>query len=142
MPARVTIRDVAAAAGVSAATASRALNERVKCAPATRDRVVQAAREMGYMPDPGLAALARYRRSSRQKPHRYTAVWLTELDERRYVRPASLVEASVAAGREYGYRIEVCRIDDLGGPAAASRILHHRGVDGILAYTYSDPRTC
>lgn len=46
--ARVTIRDVAAAAGVSTTTVSHALNGKGSVDPATRDRVVEVARELGY----------------------------------------------------------------------------------------------
>lgn len=46
-----TIRDVAAAAGVSPATVSRVLNGRVEVDPALRDRVHSAVSAMGYRPN-------------------------------------------------------------------------------------------
>ncbi|MFJ5928023.1 LacI family DNA-binding transcriptional regulator [Kitasatospora sp. NPDC092948] len=50
----MTLNDVATASGVSRATASFALNddlaERMRIAAATRDRVKQVARELGYVP--------------------------------------------------------------------------------------------
>lgn len=46
----VTIRDVAVHAGVSVATASRALNGRAVVHPATRDRVLAVMRELGFTP--------------------------------------------------------------------------------------------
>jgi LacI family transcriptional regulator len=48
---RVTILDVAARAGVHAATVSRALNRPEKVAPATRERVEEAVRELGFVPN-------------------------------------------------------------------------------------------
>jgi LacI family transcriptional regulator len=51
----VTIQDVAARAGVSAMTVSRVLNQPARVAPATRERVEQAIRELGFVPN----ALAR-----------------------------------------------------------------------------------
>lgn len=45
------IRDVARLAGVSAMTVSRTLNEPELVSPATRDRVMQAVRELGYIPN-------------------------------------------------------------------------------------------
>jgi LacI family transcriptional regulator len=54
-PADVTIQDVAARAGVSAMTVSRVLNQPARVAPATRQRVEQAIRELGFVPN----ALAR-----------------------------------------------------------------------------------
>lgn len=45
---KVTIRDVAAAAGVSVTTVSHALNDKGKIDPSTRARVLKAAEELGY----------------------------------------------------------------------------------------------
>lgn len=47
----VTLSDVAERAGVSIATASKALNDRSQVAPATRERVVAAATEMSFSPN-------------------------------------------------------------------------------------------
>ena len=47
----VTLRDVARAAGVSPATASRALSAPDLVAPARREHVQQVARELGYRPN-------------------------------------------------------------------------------------------
>lgn len=61
----VTLHDVAQAAGVSLATASRVLNgsER-KVAPAYRDRVLRAAQELQYTPNLSAQAVARGRSNS------------------------------------------------------------------------------
>jgi len=53
--------DVAAAVGVSTATVSRAFNEPDKVAPAVRERVLAAARAVGWMPHAAGSALARRR---------------------------------------------------------------------------------
>jgi LacI family transcriptional regulator len=47
----VTIRDVAAAAGVSIGTASKALNGQGKLRPETRERVAEVARRLGFAPN-------------------------------------------------------------------------------------------
>ncbi|GIM89386.1 LacI family DNA-binding transcriptional regulator [Paractinoplanes toevensis] len=49
--AQVTLTDVAKQAGVSVATASKALNGRAEVAPATRERVRQAAEELAFHPN-------------------------------------------------------------------------------------------
>ncbi|MET7426183.1 LacI family DNA-binding transcriptional regulator [Dactylosporangium sp. NPDC005555] len=49
--ARATLTDVAKRAGVSVATASKALNSRAEVAPATRLRVQQAAEELAFYPN-------------------------------------------------------------------------------------------
>ncbi|WP_255948646.1 LacI family DNA-binding transcriptional regulator [Streptomyces odontomachi] len=49
-PRRVTIDDVARAAGVSRQTVSRAINDKPEIDPATRQRILAAAQRMGYRP--------------------------------------------------------------------------------------------
>lgn len=56
MPA--TISDVAARAGVSTATVSRVFNDRSGIKPETRERVLQAARELNYHPSIAARSLA------------------------------------------------------------------------------------
>jgi LacI family transcriptional regulator, galactose operon repressor len=55
--ARPTIRHVAARAGVSVATASRALNDKGDVSVSTRERVLDAAQELGYSVDRAARAL-------------------------------------------------------------------------------------
>lgn len=57
----VTIRDVARAAGVSVASASRALNDHKNVGPEMRDRVREAAQALRYVPHEGARSLTRRR---------------------------------------------------------------------------------
>jgi DNA-binding LacI/PurR family transcriptional regulator len=57
-PRRLTIEDVAAEAGVSVATVSRALRGLPNVTPTTRERVQQVAARLDYRPDPAAARLA------------------------------------------------------------------------------------
>jgi LacI family transcriptional regulator len=54
---RTTIQDVARRAGVSTATVDRALNGRAGVSAANRQRVLAAARALGYLPSEGMVAL-------------------------------------------------------------------------------------
>ncbi|MCC5023327.1 MAG: helix-turn-helix domain-containing protein [Candidatus Synoicihabitans palmerolidicus] len=58
---RVTLKAVALAARVHPSTASLALRNRSRIPLTTRERIALIAREMGYQPDPVLAALNAYR---------------------------------------------------------------------------------
>jgi len=60
---RVTLSDVAQAAGVSPITVSRALRGERAVDPALVERVREAARTLGYVPDPAARALASQRSS-------------------------------------------------------------------------------
>jgi DNA-binding LacI/PurR family transcriptional regulator len=54
---RVSIRDVAREAGVSVTTVSHALNDKGRLNPATRERVRDIARRLGYRPNPAARSL-------------------------------------------------------------------------------------
>ncbi|MFJ8826593.1 LacI family DNA-binding transcriptional regulator [Streptomyces sp. NPDC102467] len=56
---RVTIKDVAARAGVSRAAVSLAFNEKPGVSDATRARILRAARSLGWQPNRSARALAR-----------------------------------------------------------------------------------
>ncbi|MEM6821037.1 MAG: LacI family DNA-binding transcriptional regulator [Verrucomicrobiota bacterium] len=60
---RVRLKDVAVKAGVSVATVSRALNRSPHLPDKTIHRIQRIADKLGYQPDPGLSALAAYRRN-------------------------------------------------------------------------------
>lgn len=60
---RVTLQDVASAAGVSPITVSRALRGERAVAPELVERVQQAVQQLGYVPDPAARALASSRSS-------------------------------------------------------------------------------
>lgn len=55
---RITLSDVAQAAGVSAMTVSRALRGERRVQPELVEKIKQLARHMGYVPDPAARALA------------------------------------------------------------------------------------
>lgn len=55
----LTIKDIAREAGVSAATVSKVLNNKLYVAPETRERVLQTMRKLNYTPNASAANLAR-----------------------------------------------------------------------------------
>ncbi|MHA6344537.1 LacI family DNA-binding transcriptional regulator [Roseivivax sp. CAU 1761] len=57
----LTLRDVSEASGVSEMTVSRVLRNRGDVSPATRERVLEAAKELGYVPNKIAGALASQR---------------------------------------------------------------------------------
>ncbi|HMO06156.1 MAG TPA: LacI family DNA-binding transcriptional regulator [Paracoccaceae bacterium] len=60
-PRPLTLRDVSEASGVSEMTVSRVLRQRGDVSPATRERVLAAARRLGYVPNRIAGALASQR---------------------------------------------------------------------------------
>ena len=57
----LTLRDVSEASGVSEMTVSRVLRNRGDVSDSTRERVLQAARALGYVPNKIAGALASQR---------------------------------------------------------------------------------
>ena len=119
----VTLTDVARAAGVSLATASKALNARAEVAPETRRRVLQAAEELSFRPN----ALAKGLVSGRTHT---VGLLIDELAER-FAFPV-LLGAENALGDEQN-SVLLC---DARGDAIRRR--HHiqtllaRQVDGLI----------
>jgi DNA-binding LacI/PurR family transcriptional regulator len=124
---RITIRDVAARAGVSYQTVSRVLNDRPDVAEETRQRVKQVVAELGYRPNRAAKSLA-----SRQ-----SLVLGAIVRGFNYFGPAQLVvEAEYAASRE-GYDLLVDGISDASEEEIRTAIDRMDGwsVDGILINT-------
>lgn len=91
---RVTLADVAHAAGVSPITVSRALRGERAVDPALVTRVQMAARQLGYVPDPAARALASQRSA-------HVAVLIPMLSNALFV---DLLEAVQRSLRPAGYQ--------------------------------------
>ncbi|MDL2408532.1 LacI family DNA-binding transcriptional regulator [Rhizobium calliandrae] len=122
--ARVTIHDVAAAAGVSISTASKALNNTGRMGDDTRERVKRVATEIGFRPN----ALAKGLLSNRS----FTIGLLTNDTYGRFTLPvmAGITEALV----DHGVSVFLCTIED--DPALGKvhvDAMLDKSVDGIIA---------
>jgi LacI family transcriptional regulator len=119
----VTLTDVARLAGVSVATASKALNGRDEVAPATRDRVVAAAEKLSFQPN----ALARGLISGRTR----TIGLLTDELGGRFAIPIMLGVENALANEQ----MSVLLCDARGDPIRRRhyiRTLLARQVDGFI----------
>jgi LacI family transcriptional regulator len=121
---RATIHDVAAAAGVSISTASKALNDIGRMGDETRERVKRIAGEIGFRPN----ALARGLLSKRS----FTIGLLTNDTYGRFTMPvmAGISEALV----DHGVSVFLCAIED--DPALGQihvDAMLDKQVDGIIA---------
>jgi DNA-binding LacI/PurR family transcriptional regulator len=97
-----TLRDVAKRAGLSAATASRALAGRRYVDASTRSRVETAAREIGYQPN----ALAR---ALRAKQTLTVGLIVPDIRNDFFAETATVLEGAL---RERGYRLLLCISSD------------------------------
>ena len=129
---RWTIKDVAARAGVSIGTASKALNGRGNLRAETRSRVLRAAESLGFEPN----ALARSLLAGRS----FTVGLLTTDSFGRFSIPVMLgAEDALGAGR-----MSVLLCDGRGDPERERRYVRtllSRRVDGIIVTARRvDPR--
>lgn len=127
---RVTILDVAAAAGVSKSTVSRILDERLPRSDSeTARRVRRIAAELGYVRDSSAANLRRGRTNT-------IGVVVPRLTD---TVMAMLYEALAHACQRSGqFAIVATTDDDPDADRAAARALIQRGVDGLVLSTARD----
>jgi LacI family transcriptional regulator len=123
-PKRLTIREVAAAAGVSAQTVSRVLNNRPDVSPDTSDRVREIIRQTGYAPN----MLARSLTQGRSHVLGVVAYGLE------YFGPSRVVSAIERQAAEMGYGISLNLIlePETNDVDHVLSTLRSRRVDGII----------
>jgi DNA-binding LacI/PurR family transcriptional regulator len=121
---RVTIKDVARIAGVSAQTISRVVNHHPDVASETRARVQQIIAEMGYQP----SALAR----SLIQQRSYTLGVVTA--GLRFIGPSRTLNGITQQAEARGYSLLLIELPDFttGDIQALLQSLLSRHVDGIL----------
>lgn len=121
---RVTIYDVAKAARVSAATASKALNNAGRMSQETRDRIKRIAVELGFRPN----ALAR----SLTRKRSFTVGLLTNDTYGRFTLP---VMAGISEGLiDHGVSVFLCTVEDNPNLARIHvDAMLDKQVDGIIA---------
>lgn len=132
---RVTLGDVARAAGVGVMTVSRALRNQPRVAARTRALVLSTAERLGYRPDPALSALVRYRHARQPRPIHAAFAWLNPWPEPAHLRRYRDFDlywsgALEAAGRR-GFRLEEFAVDP-ESPERSAAVLRARGIRGVL----------
>lgn len=135
----VTLKDLAAACGVTAATGSLALRNHPRISDATKEKVKKAAEELGYKKHPMLSAHMANINQSRQPTNAVPLAALythtdAEIDGNFYHR-------TVWAGMEHraaqlGFKLERFHIDQKEISAKRmTQILQTRGIQGIVVPT-------
>lgn len=142
MPARTTMRQIAAAAGVSVATVSMALRNSDKITPATREKVRAVAASLDYQPDPLIAALSSRRRERTRKSLdviAYVTAYPTKEGWRQNrFSPAAYEGACVRAALR-GYRVEHFWLRESHMTTRRlAHILKTRGILGVCLAPFPD----
>lgn len=119
----VSLKDIAARVGVSFQTVSKVLNGKGSVSPATRQRILQVAEELGYVPNAVARSLVR------QKT-RTIGIVASDLSD--FVLAQFVVGAEREA-RRHGHCVIIGSIDPAGTEGERYlQILIERRVDGIL----------
>lgn len=120
---RVTIRDVAARAGVSINTVSRVLNGRPDVKPTTRDRVQQVIAELGYRPN-------RLARSLTGRSSRMVGLVVTDCTNPNTARQIQVIQQVLVA---VGYAVLIFDTqEDAAAEQAAIDLLLEQVADGVI----------
>lgn len=144
MPPRPTLKDVARAARLSEATASRALRNDPRIPPDTRARVRAAAARLNYRPHPLVTTLMAHIRATRPPGYRATLAYLNPSPGR--LAGQSGYNVALWHGAQHsalarGYRIEEFSTLETGITGRRlTDILLARGIRGVLIPPLPAPR--
>jgi LacI family transcriptional regulator len=123
MTVRLTISDVARAAGVSKQTVSRVLNQKAELSPDTRERVLRVIRELGYRPNVAARSLLSGR----------TFTLGLVIPDLKNPFCTDIAGGVHAAAQEAEYHVLLYDTSESVELEAQSvRLLHERRVDGII----------
>lgn len=143
-PRNVSLKDVAALAGVSAMTASRVLANRANVSTARAEAVRSAAAKLGYLPNPMIqrvmSELRRGHSSALSGIIAFLNSSLGETDWRTlpYLRP--YLDGARARAESTGFAFDEIWINQPGwSPARTRSVLLARGIHGFLVVPGSDP---
>ena len=126
---RVTSKDVARAAGVSRTTVSLVLNnvQGIQISEETRQRVIETAQEMGYVPDAAARALASRHSQiiglvlTRSPHHIASDGFLTQI-----------IDGLLEACRQYGMRLLIDIVETKHQKEAYLQLVRAKRIDGII----------
>ncbi|MBC2593253.1 LacI family DNA-binding transcriptional regulator [Ruficoccus amylovorans] len=141
---RVTLLDIAKAAGVSVASVSMALRGRGNLSSATRERIKALAEEMGYVPDPALSSLSNYRKGNHvvKAAIGFVTSWPTRDGWKESFFLQKMHKGLVDEGLRFGYNIEDFWLGEKQMTAKRmSQIIFTRGIRGIVLPHQRKPRT-
>lgn len=132
-----TLRDLAKHLGLALSTVSMALKDHPRLSEATRKRVQQAAKELGYTPDPRISNVMGYLKKKRADKPVAALAYVTRYSEEIQLEKHPVYHNYLLGAREraaeLGYRLEYFNMtqESLSGKRLTS-VLLHRGIEGVL----------
>ncbi len=140
---RVSLRDVARAAGVSHVAVSLALRGSPRVSAARRAELRALAARLGYRPDPMLSSLSAYRQRKRGVTIRSTVAWINRWPDpaalRRHREFDAFWHGALEAAAQLGYRLEEFVVPPALTGERLHRIFAARSVRGLLIPPHPEP---
>lgn len=127
---RITLEDLAQAAGISRSAASKAMRDHPRISEGTRLKVQALAVEMGYKRDPALSRLAKYRWSSRDPGGGEPVAFLYPY-EKSHDHDPTFRNACERVAIANGFVFHAVFAGDYP-PQRLCKILHARGIRGVI----------
>ena len=142
----VTVRDIAAATGLHHTTVSLGLRNSPRLRPETLRKIQDAAKRLGYAPDPMLSALNAYRQSKRAPHYQATIAWINNWPDRDELLTISTFrqyyDGACDRCRQLGYALEDFWLAKPGmNPERMVGILQARNIQGLLMSPQAHART-
>jgi DNA-binding LacI/PurR family transcriptional regulator len=135
----VTTHDVANAAGVNQSTVSRALRNDPAVSQGLRDRIRKLADEMGYRPNPFVAAFTAQVRNYRKSPQHATLAFFHPADYGSFDMSVGYWSGAKRRAETVGFRTEDFHLSDVGGSfERMKKIFWTRAICGVLIFPVSD----
>jgi len=136
-PSRPGLREIAKAANCSLMTVSRALNNAPRVSAATKARIREVARQLGYRPDPKLTSLMGHLRQARTRADTevFALVWpdVTPRDIAADFWLGALEKGAKDRAEALGIRLDSFYLGDPKlSPALLDKTLYSRGIRTII----------
>lgn len=136
---RISLTQVAKQAGVSIATASRAINGTGPMTDKTRDKVLLMAQELGYVPDTRFRAMGQSRQQKSVKTHNL-GLLIPKVNENEFVRSpyyARMLWTLQQVASEHDYHLTLSTIDSEQNDYLPTLVKDAR-VDGVMITMYEN----
>lgn len=130
---RLSMKDIAVAAGVARSTVSRALQGDRQIPAQTAERIRRLAEEMGYQRDPAYEVLAQARWGTGER-FLNTVGFLVHADHHRQ----GYVEGARATAARLGYAVDELEMAEYASAARLDRVLQARGIRGLIVPTFTE----
>lgn len=134
----VTLAHIAAAAGVSLSTVSRALRNHPRLPPATCRKVQNWAAKLGYRPNPVVSGLMAQLRMARRSSYEESIAWLGDSRHSPESGPTlrQVFQGARAQAESLGYTLEPMDLAGMGGRRMV-QILRARRIRGLIVAPFA-----